>query len=139
MRHQSCFSRTRIFALALLVGAAFAAQTGCAPARRVTPREPGYSEKGIASWYGKAFHGRRTASGEPFDMYKLTAAHRTLPFGTIVRVRNTANGRTAVVRINDRGPARRDRILDVSFAAARQLDMIQAGIVTVELTVLEAP
>lgn len=84
-------------------------------------------DRGKASWYGRRFHGKRTASGERFDMNGLTAAHRTLPFGTRVRVRNTRNGREVVVRINDRGPHVRDRILDLSQAAAAALDLLQAG------------
>jgi rare lipoprotein A len=84
-------------------------------------------ERGKASWYGPGFHGKRTASGERFDMNALTAAHRTLPFGTRVRVRNVLNGREVVVRINDRGPLARDRIIDLSKAAAAALDVLQSG------------
>jgi rare lipoprotein A len=83
--------------------------------------------RGKASWYGPGFHGKRTASGERFDMNDLTAAHRTLPFGTRVRVRNLQNGREVVVRINDRGPRIGDRIIDLSKAAAAALDLLQAG------------
>jgi len=83
--------------------------------------------RGRASWYGPGFHGKRTASGERYDMNELTAAHRTLPFGTRVRVRNTQNGREVVVRINDRGPQIADRIIDLSKAAAAALDLLQAG------------
>lgn len=84
-------------------------------------------ERGKASWYGPGFQGRRTASGERFDMNALTAAHRTLPFGTLVRVRNNQNGREVVVRINDRGPYVGDRIIDLSKAAAAALGLLQAG------------
>lgn len=83
--------------------------------------------RGRASWYGGRFHGRRTANGETFDQEELTAAHRTLPFGTRVRVRNLANGREVVVRINDRGPSSKARIIDVSRAAAEELGMLQGG------------
>ena len=83
--------------------------------------------RGKASWYGPGFHGKRTASGERFDMNALTAAHRTLAFGSLVLVRNTQNGREVVVRINDRGPQVRDRIIDLSKAAAAELDLLQAG------------
>jgi rare lipoprotein A len=83
--------------------------------------------RGRASWYGPKFHGRRTSSGERFDMNDLTAAHQTLPFGTRVRVRNEANGREVVVRINDRGPRMRDRIIDLSKAAAAALGFLKAG------------
>jgi rare lipoprotein A len=85
-------------------------------------------QEGLATWYGgKKWHGRRTASGERFDRYSFTAAHRTLPLGTIVRVVNQHNGRMVHVRINDRGPYAKNRIIDLSEAAADQLDMIRAG------------
>ena len=83
----------------------------------------GMKERGIASWYGDDFHGWVTASGEIYDMHTLTAAHRTLPLGTIVRVTNVVNGRNVVIRINDRGPYVNGRILDLSYAAAKRLDM----------------
>ena len=85
---------------------------------------PRHTETGLASWYGKAHHGRRTASGERFDMQALTAAHRTLAFGTIVRVTDVASGRSVNVRINDRGPFGNGRIIDLSYAAARKLGMV---------------
>ena len=99
---------------------------------------PGRAElgSGLASWYGPGFHGKRTASGERFDMNDLTAAHRTLPFGTRVRVRNMENGREVVVRINDRGPRVRDRVIDLSRAAAAALDLLQAGEAPVTLFAL---
>lgn len=90
-------------------------------------------DEGRASFYGKRFHGRRTASGERFDATALTAAHRTLPFGTTVRVVNLSNGREVLVRINDRGPFRRDRVIDVSRAAADALDMVGHGVTTVRI------
>lgn len=94
---------------------------------------------GKASYYGKRFHGRKTASGERFDMHAMTAAHRTLPFGTKVRVTNTTNGKSVDVRINDRGPfGDGSRIIDVSQGAAARLDMIRAGIATVTLEVIAA-
>ena len=83
--------------------------------------------RGIASWYGPRFHGRLTASGEKFDMHELTAAHPTLPFGTVVRVQSLANGRTVDVRINDRGPHIKQRVIDLSRAAAKALGLIDAG------------
>jgi rare lipoprotein A len=83
--------------------------------------------RGRATWYGPKFHGRRTSSGERFDMNGLTAAHESLPFGTRVRVRNIANGREVVVRINDRAPRMRDRIIDLSKAAAAALGFVHAG------------
>jgi rare lipoprotein A len=92
--------------------------------------------EGKASWYGREQHGHLTANGEHFDMYALTAAHRTLHMQTRVRVINLRNGRATVVRINDRGPYSRGRIIDVSYAAAKQLDMLNAGVVPVRLEVL---
>ena len=92
-------------------------------------------ERGLASWYGPRFHGRRTASGARFDMHALTAAHPTLPFGTRVQVRNLATGRVVEVRINDRGPHLRRRIIDLSQAAARAIGLGR-GVAQVSLTVL---
>ncbi len=94
----------------------------CATPRRVGGR---YVEEGIASWYGPKFHGRRTASGEVFDMHRLTAAHPWLPFGTIVKVTNLENGLSVVVRINDRGPFVKGRIIDLSYAAAKKIRMLR--------------
>lgn len=90
----------------------------------------------MASWYGNPFHGRATASGETYDMEAMTAAHPTLPFGTRVRVENLDNGRSATVTINDRGPFVKDRILDVSRKAARELGMLGPGTARVRITVL---
>ena len=89
--------------------------------------------KGRASWYGKRFHGRRTASGERFDMHALTAAHKTLPFGTRVRVRSVRTGKEVVVRINDRGPYTHQRIIDLSHAAATALGVRERGVTEVHL------
>lgn len=96
----------------------------------------GMKERGIASWYGDDFHGWVTASGEPYDMHRLTAAHRTLPLGTIVRVTNVVNGRHVVIRINDRGPYVNGRILDVSYVAAKRLGMLRDGISAIQLEVV---
>ena len=85
-----------------------------------------YDQRGLASWYGRKFHGRRTASGETYNMYAMTAAHRTLPIPSYVRVRNPANGRSAIVRINDRGPFHSARIIDLSYVAALKLDLLRA-------------
>ena len=93
-------------------------------------------QQGRASWYGLAFHGRKTASGEPFDMNALTAAHPTLPFGTLLVVRNPANGRSVTVRVNDRGPYSGDRIIDLSFAAARAIGIVGFGTKTVVLSLV---
>ena len=92
---------------------------------------------GTASFYGRRFHGRRTANGERFDMNALTAAHRTLPFGSMVRVTNPSNGRSVTVRINDRGPFSRGRVIDVSRAAAKELGLIRRGHAAVELELRE--
>ncbi|HXK95791.1 MAG TPA: septal ring lytic transglycosylase RlpA family protein, partial [bacterium] len=89
----------------------------------------------LASWYGREFHGKRTASGEVFDMNAMTAAHPTLPFDTRVRVTNLENRRSVVLRINDRGPNVRGRIIDVSLAAARKLDFEQQGLAQVKVEV----
>ncbi|MCV0382036.1 MAG: septal ring lytic transglycosylase RlpA family protein [Erythrobacter sp.] len=94
-------------------------------------------EGGRASYYGRKFHGRRTASGEAFDMNAMTAAHRTLPFGSRVQVTNPANGHTVTVTINDRGPFHGNRVIDVSRAAATELGLIQRGSGTVELALLD--
>jgi rare lipoprotein A len=131
----------RHFAAALLVGAL--ALGGCRAVGPPLPPEPppaiGWSQTGIASWYGEPFHGRTTASGEVYDMEAMTAAHRTLPFGTVLRVDNLDNGRTTTLRINDRGPFVGNRILDVSRRGARELDMVGPGTARVRITVTEAP
>ena len=98
----------------------------------------GYLERGVASWYGPDFHGERTSTGEPYDMYSMTAAHRTLPLPAYVRVTNLRNGRAVVVRVNDRGPFKSNRIIDLSYAAALKLDMIRDGTTLVEVEALTA-
>jgi rare lipoprotein A len=95
-----------------------------------------YSMTGIASWYGRRFMGKKTASGEIFDPEKMTAAHRRLPMGTIIKVTNLKNGREIVVRINDRGPYIPGRIIDLSRAAARQMDMIKRGLAPVRMEII---
>jgi rare lipoprotein A len=99
----------------------------------------GHMERGVASWYGRKFHGRRTANGERFDMHEMTAAHRTLPLPSRVRVTNLETGRSVVVRVNDRGPFKDDRILDVSYAAAHELGMVKTGTAFVEVQTMETP
>jgi len=96
----------------------------------------GFRERGIASWYGDKFHGRPTSSGEPYDMYKMTAAHKTLRLPAYVRVKNLENGKSVVVRVNDRGPFVDDRIIDLSYAAAHKIDMTGRGTVPVEIEVI---
>jgi rare lipoprotein A len=118
---------------------------GCTSSPRFVTREtpevitPGSSfiQDGIASYYAEEFHGRKTSNGETFDMNTLTAAHQTLPFGTLVRVTNKATGKSVVVRINDRGPFLKDRIIDLSRAAAEKIGMIGPGTAEVHLEILE--
>jgi len=97
----------------------------------------GYRERGLASWYGSKFHGRNTSSGEPFDMYKVSAAHKTLPLPSWVEVTNLDNGRKLVVRVNDRGPFKEGRIIDLSYAAAIKLDVLDSGTAPVEVRALD--
>jgi rare lipoprotein A len=96
-----------------------------------------FTETGHASWYGKKFHGRKTASGEVYDMFKLSAAHKTLPLPSYARVTNLSNGKSLIVRVNDRGPFGRPRIIDLSYAAAKQLDIIQHGSSQVEISLID--
>lgn len=123
-----------LFLVSLLVA-------GCATKRApvVEPVKKGYQERGLASWYGKKYHGRKTANGERFDMRSVSAAHRTLPFGTVVKVTNLENGRSLKVRINDRGPFVDGRIIDLSHKAAKKLGMVEAGVVRVKLVVESVP
>lgn len=93
----------------------------------------GFLERGVASWYGPDFHGKRTSMGEPYDMYAITAAHPTLPLPSYVRVTNLQNGRSVVVRVNDRGPFKKNRVIDMSYAAALRLDMVRDGTAMVEV------
>jgi len=100
------------------------------------PSAEGYSEEGIASWYGPKFHGRRTSNGEIYNMYSMTAAHKTLPMGTMLLIKNLENDKQTVVRINDRGPFVRGRIVDLSFTAAKALGIAHQGICRVEAIAL---
>ncbi|MFI4906448.1 MAG: septal ring lytic transglycosylase RlpA family protein, partial [Steroidobacterales bacterium] len=102
----------------------------------VLPSAAGYVERGVASWYGTEFHGLRTATGESYDMFAMTAAHKTLPLPCYARVTNLANGRHVVVRVNDRGPFVANRIIDLSYSAAARLDMIRYGTAFVQVEVL---
>ena len=95
-----------------------------------------YKQRGLASWYGKRYHGQKTSSGEIYDMYAMTAAHPTLPIPSYARVTNVANGKNVVVRINDRGPFKSDRIIDLSYVAAYKLGFIQSGQARVEVEAL---
>ena len=124
------------FAFVLVLGLTMPLMTGCASSSHhgAGARSTGnVSETGIASYYAHKYHGRTTASGERFDMNDMTAAHKTLPFGTRVRVTNLSNGKSITVRINDRGPFVKGRIIDLSLAAAKKLDMVNAGLAQVRL------
>jgi peptidoglycan lytic transglycosylase len=133
MAHDRRSRSTAARALLLAFAALSTLVTACTSTR---PPPPVPNEVGIASWYGGEFHGRRTASGEVFDTHQLTAAHRTLPFGTVVEVHNLDNGRRVRVRINDRGPFVRRRVIDLSYAAAKELGVVGPGTARVELTVV---
>jgi rare lipoprotein A len=99
----------------------------------ILPSSDGYVERGVASWYGPDFHGGATSSGERYDMYSMTAAHKTLPLPAYVQVTNLQNGRSIVVRVNDRGPFKSNRIIDLSYVAALKLDMVRDGTAMVEV------
>jgi rare lipoprotein A len=136
--------RTRRVGLLALAVAALAA-SGCAHKKRArlpappAAARPGYTETGVASWYGHPYHGRPAANGEIYDMEKLTAAHLTLPFNTWLRVVNLANRKSVEVRVIDRGPFVHGRILDLSHAAAREIDLIGPGTGRVRLEVIRSP
>jgi rare lipoprotein A len=130
----------------LAVIAAVAAIAGCGHKKRVRTTlpppitvQPGYTETGVASWYGNPYHGRPAANGEIYDMEKMTAAHRTMPFNTWVRVYDLDTQKTTEVRITDRGPFVDNRIIDLSRAAARELEMIGPGTARVRIEVIRAP
>jgi rare lipoprotein A len=135
--------RSPIHAGAALIFASLSLFTGCARKTSahvpspVKPARIGATETGIASWYGPEYNGRHSANGEVFDMQKLTAAHRTLPFDTWVEVTNLANQKRVDVRITDRGPFIHGRIIDLSLEAARELDMVTAGIIKVRIKVIQ--
>ena len=147
--------RFRTWGSVILAAALFLAAASCmqplpprTPRDRPTPppkvekkKKPSqkWYQEGVASYYGRKFHGRRTANGERYDMYGVSAAHKTLPFGTIVLVRNMKNGRELKVRINDRGPFVKGRIIDLSYGAAKKLGMIQDGIVAVRIRIIRSP
>jgi rare lipoprotein A len=122
----------------LFLGLLFLA--GCvAHEKNIPSLHNGHSQLGMASWYGPSFHGKPSASGEPYDMWALTAAHRTLPFGTWVQVTKVETGKRVTVRINDRGPFIKGRIIDLSYGAARELAMIGEGTADVSLTIVSPP
>jgi rare lipoprotein A len=146
--YTSVVGRLAPICVALLFAALLFVSPGCAHkkhARHIAPppqpgtTRPGDSETGVASWYGKPYHGRPAANGEIYDMEKLTAAHRTLPFNTWVRVYDLDNNKTVEVRIIDRGPFIDGRIIDLSHAAAREIEMIGPGIARVRVEVIRPP
>lgn len=122
----------KVFFLALFFALLYG---GCA-AHRYSTTGPGTVQRGLASWYGPKFDGRATASGEIYDMHGLTAAHRDLPLGSVIEVTNLDTGRQVTVRVNDRGPFVRGRILDLSYGAAQKLGMVNAGVAPIELRVV---
>jgi rare lipoprotein A len=103
----------------------------------VLPSSEGYHERGVASWYGSKFHGRRTSSGEPYDMHLATAAHKSLPLPTYAEVMNLDNGKKVIVKINDRGPFKHDRLIDMSYGAALRLGMTGTGTARVDVRVID--
>jgi peptidoglycan lytic transglycosylase len=132
--------------LVLVTGLEAAPRTNTRPENKTAPVNTASSPRlkahkpyqvGTASWYGRIFHGKPTASGERFDMYQFTAAHRRLPLGTLVRVTNLQNGDSIIVRINDRGPSFKSRIIDLSYGAARMIGLSGAGIEQVQLDVVQ--
>ena len=123
--------------LALVSASLLLAACGGSTPPPMTSVSESWSQEGVASWYGPGFDGKRTASGEVYDMEDLTAAHQRLPFGTRVQVHNLDNGRRTEVRINDRGPFVDDRIIDLSMAAARELEMLGPGTARVRISVVE--
>jgi rare lipoprotein A len=141
---EEMFFRSPVHAGSALIVACAAMAASCSHprARAVTPAPPaqvGTTETGVASWYGIPYHGRQTASGEIYNMYQLTAAHRNLPFQTWVEVENLTNGKRVDVRINDRGPFVHNRIIDLSQTAADKIDMLRPGTARVRLTVIARP
>jgi rare lipoprotein A len=125
--------RALALAIAPLVIASLAVCSTRPPVRETPP----YKATGLASYYGKKFHGRRTASGERFNMHAMTAAHRNFKFGTRVNVTNLKNKRSVTVRINDRGPFARGRIIDLSYAAAKKIGMVADGVVRVKIELVK--
>src|SRR4030065_920631 len=119
-----------IFICALVV-------SSCTLSAHRSPYAAGYVERGIASWYGEDFHGRPTSSGEIYNMYDLTAAHKLMPLGTVAKITNLENDRSVVVKINDRGPFVEGRIIDLSYSAAREIGMAEKGLSRVEIKVLK--
>jgi len=125
-----------VLAQANAVGAAASAPTSAPTAAPAAAATDSAAERGKIAWYGRKFAGRKTASGEAFNPEALTMAHKTLPFGTRVKITNPKNNKSVTVRVNDRGPTQADRVGDVSYAAARQLGMLKSGVIEAELAVV---
>ena len=121
----------------LLLSACSPWKPGAPPPRAPTPPAVPLSQQGVASWYGPGFHGKKTTSGTVYDQYGMTAAHQTLPLGSSVRVTNLTNGKSVTVLVNDRGPFAKGRIIDLSYAAAREVDLIGPGTAPVRMDVLD--
>src|ERR1700704_383433 len=135
-RFHACWSRSLVLLFMTSLAVTITACSG-APKPTYFPGYPiGFVERGVASWYGPGFHGNKTANGERYDMHQLTAAHRTLPLGSIAVVRSMNTGRQVTVRINDRGPFTRGRVLDLSLAGANALGMTGSGTDEIELRVV---
>ena len=136
---------TRYWVRILLLGIPLACGCAHTPQRAVHPAPgevPGFQEyhqEGFASWYGPGFHGRKTASGERFNTHDLTCAHKTLPFGTRVKVTNLDNGQELILTVNDRGPFIRGRIIDLSHKAAQELDVLKTGVAKVKIETVPPP
>jgi len=140
MRDSFAVGLSGVLLLGTLAGCAGSSPrfTSSGPAAGRQDDTAGHQLEGVASYYADEFHGRTTANGEVFDMNAMTAAHRTLPFGTVVRVTNIESGASVVIRINDRGPFKDDRVIDLSYVAARQLGMISKGTVRVRLKIVDS-
>lgn len=136
MRPSNPHRRLRVRWLMMVMVLEVLLLTACASQPKPKPKER-YQETGLASYYAHRFHGRRTASGETYNENHLTAAHRRLPFGTRLKVTNLTNGREVYVRVNDRGPFIKGRIIDLSYAAAQELKMIREGVVKVSVEIID--
>jgi len=131
-------SASIVLAQANAVGAAASAPTSAPTAAPAAAPTDSAAERGKIAWYGRKFAGRKTASGEAFNPEALTMAHKTLPFGTRVKITNPKNNKSVIVRVNDRGPTQADRVGDVSYAVARKLGMVKSGVIEAELSVVGA-
>ncbi|MBD3185042.1 septal ring lytic transglycosylase RlpA family protein [Candidatus Poribacteria bacterium] len=130
------YRRFEKYSILLIIAVFCLIITGCGVFSRSRMPEISKPQTGKASWYGLKYHGRMCASGEIYDMYKLTAAHRYLPFNTYIRVTNLQNGKKVTVRINDRGPFIRGRVIDLSYAAAQKIDIVECGTADVKLEII---